>query len=146
MIEPERALRDVRAKLRETVLPQVGSTHGRTILAAALGIIDAVIEQVKLDPAPAEATVAEMLPALVEWERELAVSDSGAADRLASARAQAERAADPFAAREQALAGAELALEAAWADPDPARRERLLASVRRAVRADVERQRRGGKG
>lgn len=146
MIEPERALRDVRAKLRETVLPQVGSTHGRTILAAALGIIDALVEQVKLDPEPAEATVAEMLPALVEWERDLAVSDSGAADRLASTRAEAERAADPFAARERVLAGAELAVEAAWADPDPARRERLLASVRRVVRADVERQRRGGKG
>lgn len=145
MIEPQRALRDVRARLRETVLPQVDSTHGRTILAAALGIIDSLVDRIQLDPAPAEATVAELLPALVGWERELATSDPGAAERLAATRAQAEAAADPFAARERVLEGAELTVEAAWADPDPERRERLLAAVRQAVRGDVERQRRGGK-
>jgi hypothetical protein len=144
VIEPERALRDVRASLREQVLPSVGSTHGRTILAAALGILDAVADQVQRDPAPAAATVAELLPAVEEWERELSASAPAAAAELAERRAEAA-VAEPIAARETLLAAAERTVEVAWAELEPGPRDELLSAVRRAVRSDIERQRGGGR-
>jgi hypothetical protein len=144
VIEPERALRDVRTSLREQVLPAVGTTHGRTILAAALGILDAVADQVQRDPAPAAASVAELLPAVAEWEGVLAGPAPGAAAELGAARTRAA-AAEPLAAREALLAAAERTVEAAWAELDPAPRDELLGAVRRAVRSDIERQRGGGR-
>jgi hypothetical protein len=144
VIEPERALRDVRASLREQVLPSVGSTHGRTILAAALGILDAVADQVQRDPAPAAASVAELSPAVEEWERVLAGPAPAAAAALADQRARAE-AAEPIAARETLLAAAERTVEVAWAELEPGARDELLGAVRRTVRSDIERQRGGGR-
>ncbi|MBK5218421.1 MAG: hypothetical protein JJE35_01345, partial [Thermoleophilia bacterium] len=72
MIEPQRALRDVRRNLRESVMPELSSAHSRAVLAAALGILDEVVDRIRLDEGPAAATVAEMLPALEGWERALA--------------------------------------------------------------------------
>jgi hypothetical protein len=137
VIEPERALRDVRASLREQVLPSVGSSHGRTILAAALGILDSVADQVERGSAAAEATVAELLPALAEWQRSLA--GEGPAAGLGADRVCAERDRDPFTARATLLTAAERTIVAAWELPSP-RREQLLRGVRRVIRADVERQ------
>jgi len=145
VIPPERALRDVRASLREQVLPAVGSTHGRTILAAALGILDAVAGQVERGSAPAVATVAELLPAARGWERALAEAAPRSAALVAVECGKAEAAADPGAAREAMLAAAERTVEAAWAELEPPRRDELLGEVRRLVRADIERQR-GGEG
>jgi hypothetical protein len=144
VIEPERVLRDVRASLREQVLPSVGSTHGRTILAAALGILDAVADQVQRDPAPAAASVAELLPAVEDWERALAAAAPATAAELAAARARAAEA-DPFTAREALLGAAERTVEVAWAELDAQPRDELLGAVRRAVRSDIERQRGGGR-
>jgi hypothetical protein len=145
VIEPARALRDVRASLREQVLPSVGSTHGRTILAAALGVLDAVADQVVRDPRPAEATVAELLPASREWERALAEEAPRAAAMVAGTRGRAESASDPLLAREALLEAAERSVEAAWSQLGSPRREELLAAVRGAVRADIERQRGGSR-
>lgn len=140
MIDPARALRDVRAGLRTSVLPALDSAHARATLAAALGIIDSVIPRIRPDPVAAEATVAAFLPAAEEWERTLATDAPGAAELIAAELARARAADDPFSARAALLGAAAHAVEAAWEKLEPAPREEILASVRRAARADIEAQ------
>lgn len=139
MIEPERALRDVRAKLRADVLPEVVSTHARAVLGAALGILDELAGRVVLDPRPAATTVGDLLPALERWERELAARAPAAAAELARARRAAAVRADVIAARVVALDATTVTVRAAWAELEPDDRDRVLADARRLLRADAER-------
>jgi hypothetical protein len=140
MIEPQRALRDVRRNLRESVMPELSSAHSRAVLAAALGILDEVVDRVRLDEGPAAATVAEMLPALPGWEQALAGPAPAAAAAIAEARLRADAASDPLAARTELLGAAERAVAAAWAELDPAERDPLLGEIRQLLRADTIRQ------
>ncbi|HWC08539.1 MAG TPA: hypothetical protein VG458_05775 [Solirubrobacterales bacterium] len=140
MIEPQRALRDIRRNLRESVMPELSSAHSRAVLAAALGILDEVVDRVRLDEGPAAATVAEMLPALEGWERALAAPAPAAAAAIAESRRQAAAASDPLLARTEVLGAAECAVAAAWGDFDPAERDQLLGQIRQLLRADTIRQ------
>jgi hypothetical protein len=140
MIEPRRALRDVRSQLREEVMPEVGSSHARAVLGAALGILDELAGCVVVDRGPAVATVAEMLPALQRWEGELGAQAPAAAGAVARERRLAEAAIDPLRARAAVLDAAELSVRTAWEELAPADRDRVLAEVRRGLRADAERQ------
>jgi acyl-coenzyme A thioesterase PaaI-like protein len=111
------------------------------VLGAALGIIDEVVDRIRLDERPAELTVAEMQPALAAWERTLATSSPAAAEAVAAHRRQAEEQTDVGEARIAVLGAAERVVEAAWSDLEPDERDRILAEVRQLVRADTNRQR-----
>ena len=139
MIEPQRALRDVRLRLREDVMPEVASSHGRAVLGAALGILDELSERVVADRRPAAATVAELLPTIERWEAELGAQAPAAAAAVARERLLAEAELDPLRARAAALVAAELAVRTAWEELEPRDRDRVLAEARRALRADAER-------
>lgn len=141
MIEPGQALRDVRAQLRAYVLPEVRSRHARSVLGAALGILDELAGRVALDPHPAAATVAELVPAIARWERDVAASAPAAAATVARCRQEAADAelADPVRARLRALEAAAIAVRVAWDELEPPDRDRLLAEARRVLRADAER-------
>ena len=143
MIDPQRALRDVRANLRREVMPELESAHGRSVLASALGIIDELVERIQLDPAPARASAAELLAVIPDWERSLSGPAPDAAERVAKLRVAAQAAldSDPAAARAAALSAAETATAAAWAELEAGERDILLAQIRKPIRADVERQR-----
>lgn len=140
MIEPQRALRDVRRNLRESVMPELSSAHSRAVLAAALGILDEVVDRVRLDEGPAEATVAEMLPALEGWERALSGPAPATAAAVAESRRRAEAETDPLLARTTVLGAAERTATAAWGDLDPAERDPILGQIRQLLRADTNRQ------
>lgn len=140
MIEPRRALRDVRLRLREDVMPEVASSHARAVLGAALGILDELSERVVADRGPAAATVAELLPAIERWEAELGAQAPAAAGAVARERQLAEAEVDPLRARAVALVAAELTVRTAWEELEPRDRDRILAEARRALRADAERQ------
>jgi hypothetical protein len=139
MIEPSQALRDVRSQLREEVMPEVGSGHARAVLGAALGILDELSTKVVADVRPAEATVAEVLPAIERWEVDLAAQAPAAAGAVARERQVAEAEVDPSRARVAALLAAELTVRTAWTELEPRDRDRILAEARRVLRADAER-------
>jgi hypothetical protein len=139
MIEPIRAMRDVRARLREEVMPEVASTHARVVLGAALGILDELSTKVVADPRPAVATVTEMLPAIERWEVELGMQAPAAAGAVARERQAAEAEIDPSRARVAALLATELTVRTAWTELEPCDRDRILAEARRVLRADAER-------
>jgi DNA-binding PucR family transcriptional regulator len=141
VIEPQRALRDVRKNLRDEVMPELRTAHARAVLGAALGIIDEVVDRIRLDERPAELTVAEMQPALAGWERTLAGRSPAAAEAVAAHRRQAEEQTDVSEARIAILGAAERVVEAAWSDLEPDERDRILTEVRQLVRADTNRQR-----
>jgi hypothetical protein len=140
MIEPRRALRDVRSQLRQEVMPEVGSSHARAVLGAALGILDELAESVVADRRPAGETVAEMLPALRRWEQELGAQAPAAAGAIGRERQLAESTIDPLRARLAVLVATELTVRTAWEELAPPDRERILAEARRGLRADAARQ------
>lgn len=139
MIEPADALRDVRARLREDVLPEVASPHGRAVLGAALGILDELTAQVARDVRPAAATVADLLPAIERWEPDLVASAPGLAAEVARRRREAAAEADPVSARALVLDAVALAVRTAWDELEPGDRDGVLSDARRALRADAER-------
>ncbi|HET9185272.1 MAG TPA: hypothetical protein VFN82_03930, partial [Solirubrobacterales bacterium] len=114
MIEPRRALRDVRAALREEVMPELSSARARSVLASALGIIDSVVEAVRLDPEPAAATARDFLAAAPSWEAELRERAPTAAEAIGRRAAEAAAEEDPQRARAAALEAAAVATTAAW--------------------------------
>ena len=142
MIAPGRALRDVRANLREVVMPDLESDRARAILGSALGILDELAGRVQVDGSPARVTATEAIAALPGWERRLAAAAPAAAESVAGRRAAAEAALpdEPLRAREEALTAVEEVTAAAWDDIDGADRDALLAEVRKLTRADMERQ------
>lgn len=142
MIDPGRALRDVRANLRAVVMPELESDRARAILGSALGILDELAGRVQVDAAPARATATDAVAALPGWQRQLAAAAPVAAERVAGLRAAAEAALPeaPLRAREEALAAVEAVTSAAWDELDARARDDLLAEVRELTRADLERQ------
>jgi hypothetical protein len=140
MIEPSRALRDVRQQLRREVMPEVSSSHARAVLGAALGILDELSRSVVADGRPAAATVGEMLPAIARWEGELGAQAPAAAAAVARERRLVETETDPARARTAALVATELTVRTVWEELEPRDRDRVLAEARRVLRADAERQ------
>jgi len=140
VIEPRRALRDVRAALRAEVMPELSSARARSVLASALGIIDSVIETVRLDPEPAAASVRDFLAAAPSWEADLRERAPAAAEQVARGAAEAAAEEDPQRARAAALEAAAVATAAAWEELEGRAREDLLRRTRRFCREDVERQ------
>lgn len=140
MIDPVDALRDVRRNLREAILPELDSAHDRAVLAAALGILDEVAGRVRLDDAPAAATVEQMLPLLPRWEQAFPGEGGTTATAIASNARAAALERDPQRRREIVLRTAELAIDAAWNELTPERRDSFLSGLRPHLRADLMRQ------
>jgi hypothetical protein len=140
VIDPVVVLEGIRTELKDTVLPRLADEHERSRVVAMLGILRDITAELEANgPARWEATNAMLSSACQDAVGALRPDDEVAL-RVQTLRVHAERAVPAQDVRQGLLAAAQELIRAAWTPERAVARERILATLRPALGADLRAQ------